>query len=785
METIDCKEIYYASTEHSAITGYAGFGVRTYTRGMNPEEVTEIVEKCAPGYGVDADRMLTFEQISGNPRAVYDYAPAYAFKRVELAAGGVRYVLSRTVYIGIDYGYFCGRNGAMRTGANYFAHLLVFDSLPPVGLLAVIGGEGLFVPRDYTCSPDNPELQALLTGEPQLLPPRSLQWGGTEAVGDAVHVARCATALLQAYVNSKRGTDPALCKIIVKAPDSATPALLRGLSALPAVLIEGKRFTTNYMQGYGVPDEYDMVFVNEHNERELYEDSHVCVNLFDGTARNIDDNFIYRKLVELAAEGDTATMLQLVGHFLRLDFTHELDYAFEYNIFLVAETSKEVSLDDLTDEFISKVCALHLASEADAQLWKKINAAVNRGLTSSRGIEINKAIAVAGCIMRSGGGRRLLVAPESIKWMTGSVLFGSPSYLGKVVNPGNLDVVMSIIDRNLVPSEDSFFDALNQTDSTAVWGRMLRFYYGGGIDECIGAIINRIMQWPAPAATRQELIGELFPVERYGNDLYGYILAHIEQISDLAGTVRAVCLSADKERFSAILKQSGNDVAVAGVLSPIVAEYFGRMVARDPGSGIKALLAFIDEATVPVFNGMAEAGRVIDAYADACIGNPAGCDRHVISRLLPPSEIAVGREAAAKLATAASLIDGTVPAAVDRSILLAAHRMGKDAAYIRQLYEAWLKLAPSRKEVAEYAAKAAGMPAACIAGIISATWESPVRAIRADRENYVLAIADNVKWGSTDRKAFIAACPDKALAKHLAGADKFFTKLTRKLFNRS
>ena len=73
--------------------------------------------------------MLTFEQISQNPRTVYDYAPAYAFRRVDLTSGGTRYVLSRTVYIGIDYGYFCKRDGAMRTGANYFAHLLVFDPL--------------------------------------------------------------------------------------------------------------------------------------------------------------------------------------------------------------------------------------------------------------------------------------------------------------------------------------------------------------------------------------------------------------------------------------------------------------------------------------------------------------------------------------------------------------------------------------------------------------------------------------------------------------------------------
>ena len=784
METIDCKEIYYASTEHSAISGYAGFGVRTYTKGMRPDEVTEIVDKCAPGYSVEADRMLTFEQISSNPRVVYDYAPAYSFRRVELAAGGSRYVLSRTVYIGIDYGYFCDRNGAMRTGANYFAHLLVFDELPPVGVFAMIGNEDLFFPRDYTCYPGNAELQSLLTGEPQLLPPRSLRCGSGEiAAAVAADLARCVTALLQAYANGKRGTDPSLCKVIIKAPESTTQALVKSLSVLPVGLIAGKRFTTNYMQGYGVPDEYDMVFVNEHNERELYEDSHVCVNLFEGTTRNVDDNFIYRKIVELAAGGDTATMMQLVDYYLRLDPAKEHDYAFEYNMFLVAETSKEVSLDDLSGEFIAKACALRLAPEAEARLWDKINAAVNRGLTSSRGLEINKAIAVAGYILQSDG-QRLQLTPESSKWITCTILFGSPSYLGKVVNSSNIDVVLYITDRGLIPSEDSFFDALNQSHSTTVWRKMLRYYYDD-INDNIGIIINRIMQWPVPPEARHELIGELFPVERCGNALYGYILAHTEQISDLKEMVRAVCLRADKERFSAILKQSGNDAVVAGVLAPIVAEYYAGMVSHDPRNGIKALLEFIDEVTVPVFNGMEAARRVFDVYADACMKNPAGCDRDVLGRLLPPSEIAVGHEAAAKIATVASLMDGNVPSMVDCSVLLMAHRMGKDAGYIRQLYEAWLKLSPSRKEVAAYASQAAGMAAACVAGIISATWESQVQAIRADRENYVLAIADNVKWNSTDRKAFIASCPDKALAKHLAGADKFFTKLTRKLFNRS
>ena len=450
---------------------------------------------------------------------------------------------------------------------------------------------------------------------------------------------------------------------------------------------------------------------------------------------------------------------------------------------VVTKKSDNLSLDDLSGEFIAKACALRLAPEAEARLWDKINAAVNRGLTSSRGLEINKAIAVAGYILQSDG-QRLQLTPESSKWITCTILFGSPSYLGKVVNSSNIDVVLYITDRGLIPSEDSFFDALNQSHSTTVWRKMLRYYYDD-INDNIGIIINRIMQWPVPPEARHELIGELFPVERCGNALYGYILAHTEQISDLKEMVRAVCLRADKERFSAILKQSGNDAVVAGVLAPIVAEYYAGMVSHDPRNGIKALLEFIDEVTVPVFNGMEAARRVFDVYADACMKNPAGCDRDVLGRLLPPSEIAVGHEAAAKIATVASLMDGNVPSMVDCSVLLMAHRMGKDAGYIRQLYEAWLKLSPSRKEVAAYASQAAGMAAACVAGIISATWESQVQAIRADRENYVLAIADNVKWNSTDRKAFIASCPDKALAKHLAGADKFFTKLTRKLFNRS
>ncbi len=781
METIDCKEIYYASTEHSIITGYAGFGVRTYTEGMQVDEVTEIVEKCAPGYSVETDRMLTFEQISQNPRTVYDYAPAYAFRRVDLTSGGTRYVLSRTVYIGIDYGYFCKRDGAMRTGANYFAHLLVFDRLPSCKLFANIGNDGMFVPRDYTCSPDNKELQSLLTGEPQLLPTRRLQ-GNDNAIPITVDFARCITAMLQAYCNSKRSTDPALCKIIIKAPESTTPVLVRSLSELPDELVTGKRFTTNYMQGYGVPDEYDMVFVNEHNERELYEDSHVCVNLFDGTSRNIDDNYIYSKIIELTAAGEDATLKKLVAYYLKSNPAKEHDYNFEYNMFLATESSKNISLDDLSGEFIGKICNAGLDAKQTTLLWEKINAAVNNGLTSSRGLEINKAIAAAGYILQQCG-QHLQLTPESRKWITDTIVFGDPSYLDKVTTAGSIDVLLHILDRNLITSEERFFASLSLSHDITVWKKLLHFYFDPALDSNITSIIGHIMQWGVPDEVKIDLIKELFPVERCGNLLYDYILEHTGETGVLIDIVRRLCLNSREERFSAILKHSNNDPAVITVLSPLVAEYYINMVTRDPGSGIKALLAFIDAVSAPVFNSMS-ASRIIDSYADACMKNPAGCERELLERLTA-ANISISHEAAEKIATATSLIDGTVPPVVDCNILLTANRMGKDAGYIKLLYEAWLKLSPSKKEVAAYASQATGMTPQVIGEIILSTWQSPMRTIRDDREAYVLAIADNAKWRNDDRKAFIKSCQDKTLAKYLSDSDKFFTKLTRKLFKRS
>ena len=112
MKTLNYKEIYYTSSERSIITHSAGIGIRTYTNGMDSHEASTIAEKCVFGYSLDDSRKLTFEQIQQNPRIVYDYSPTYIYHKVMLDSGSVKYVLGRTIYLGIDYGYFCNRNEA-------------------------------------------------------------------------------------------------------------------------------------------------------------------------------------------------------------------------------------------------------------------------------------------------------------------------------------------------------------------------------------------------------------------------------------------------------------------------------------------------------------------------------------------------------------------------------------------------------------------------------------------------------------------------------------------------
>lgn len=779
MKTLNYKEIYYTSSERSIITHSSGFGIRTYTTGMDLHDASTIAEKCVFGYSVDESRRLTFEQIQQNPRIVYDYSPTYIYHKVTLDNGSIKYVWGRTIYLGVDYGYFCNRNEAMRTGTNYFTHLLIFDEMPPISVLAEIDSKNVFAPIDYTCSPDNVELKSLLTGEPQLLSPRSIQCETNYDFSIDTEFAYCIIGFLQSYYNIINKKEDSLKKIIIKAPASQTSDLIKKMAFLPQLLIGEKTFLSNYMQGYGVPDDFNMVFVNEFNKNELYENNHICVDIFNRTTTNIDDNYIYKKILELGDEKDYVTIQKLVNYYLGLDLVKELNYQFLYNLFIAIESDKDILLQDISQDFINQLNNVHLSSVQETELWKKINGAINGGLMSKKGSEINQAINIVGYVLPSNR-RNLQITQESSTWIT-NVIFGENSYLSKIVNKGNIEIIMDLVDRTKILSDNAFYSALRQSQDTIIWTKFIQLYYADNLKSNLEYIIENILSSDIKKEEKEDLIKRLYPIDKCQNELLSYILNHTSRIYDLIGFVRTICLNSREERFSLILKHSNNAPDIIKILSPIVLSYYEKQIDDEANQGMKNLLSFIDKVSVDVFNQM-ELIELFDKYIRICMENPLKEAKKILNTLLS-SSIKIDRNTSDQILILNNLFDNEIPKRVDINILFTAHKMDKSADYIRDLYEAWLKTQPTSKELKEYIKGVDYLSSDMIEEIILATWESRTRVIRENREDYVLIISDNSKWESRDKKSFIKSCRNKDLVHHLSDSDKLIKKIIRKFLN--
>ncbi len=779
MTTLNYKEIYYTSSERSIITHSAGFGVRTYTSGMDSHVASDIAKKCVFGYSLDDNRKLTFEQIEQNPRIVYDYPPTYIYQKVLLDDGSVKYVFGRTIYIGIDYGYFAKIDRAMRAGTNYFVHLLVFDEMPPASIFAEIEREKIFLPNDYTCSPDNGEFFSLLTGEPELLSPKSMQCELNCDCGIDVEFAHCIVAFLQSYYNTVTNKEEGLRKIIIKATAAQTQELIKKMACLPQALIGDKTFLSNYMGENGVPDDLNMIFVNEFNNKEFYENCHVCVNVSSGATTNVDDNFIFNKIIELGAEGDIATVLKLVGYYINLDHTKELDYQFLYNLFIAVESDKDIRLQDVTPGFLERLNDVHLSSAQETELWNKINSAINNGLTSKKGADVNFTINVVGYILPKNK-KHLNIAAETKAWLT-NVIFGENPYLSKIVNKGNVDNVILLLDRAKVLSDDSFYNALRQSKDTIIWVKLIQFYYDNNLNPNMETVIENILSSDIGGLDKENMIKQLFPIDKCENELFSYILNRTDRIPKMIGLVRTVCLNTDKERFSLILEQCNNAPDIIRAISPIVSSFYSGLIDRDADSGMKSLLSLTDRISVEVFNTMGVT-EPFAKYVRKGFDNPTEEVKNTIDAILSYN-ITIDGNIAGQVAILNNLFNGQVPDKVDVNVLYAAHKMNKKADYIRELYEAWLKTEPATNELKDYIKGAVNLSSAMIEEIILATWETKTRLIRENREDYVLVICDNAEWASGDRKQFVKSCKDKDLVQHLVESDKLIKKIIRKIYN--
>lgn len=329
MKTIKFQEIIECSNQQSIITGQAGFGIRTLTEGMDEKLAQTICEQINCAYEVDITDQVTAEEISQDANVIKKYPRTLRYTSCKDDDGNNKFVIACTTYVGIDYGYFCGQESARRAGTNYIADILVFNEQPTAKLIDALLAQEVFLPIDNTCSPDNPELKMLLTGEPSYLQPREISFEEQPIEKPSINeqTALVAIALIQAKSNQNKGKEKGLQEIVWQSSEDNVASIFRDFAILPEELTDGMFFHTNYLQGYGMPKGYHMLFLNEHNKQEVYTDNYVYANLTEKTFKNVDAaNRCFSQMKEAAKDNDYPQFLSLMEICLHKDLSYIESY---------------------------------------------------------------------------------------------------------------------------------------------------------------------------------------------------------------------------------------------------------------------------------------------------------------------------------------------------------------------------------------------------------------------------------------------------------------------------
>lgn len=784
MKTMNVREIYYTSSEKSLITGMPGFGVRTYTRDMSPAEADEVAMLCNPAYNVEMERALSLEQLNARPAVVYDYAPQYEYRCVETNTGAKYYVVMRTVYVAVDYGFFGDQTGAMRAGSNSFSHLMVFTEEPPLAVFRTLNAAKGWVPADYTCRRDNPELRRLLTGAPVALEPATVT---IDDVPLTVAVAtpgmdRLLPALMQAHINRMNGTEPDLTKIVVIAREADTARIVEALGALPAALTREIFFTTNFTSGYSLPDTLNMVFVNEHNTNEIYTDNYITVNLIEGTTKNVDfENVVLARVSRLVGDADVATLATVLRWFLTLDKKQVEDCAFSYDILLATSTDHELQPDATDAEFITRAMALKLPKEERRALVDKINRLINSMIVDSdSGAMVMKGIDLAGTFLEVGNGA-CAVAPEAVQKLARIIfLRGADGYLGRMVQPSNVGVICKLIRPEQMGAADSFFAALAQSDNVEVWAKLLRHYFRGTYSADMRAILDAIYRSSLSNADKNDLVEELFPLtssSTYVSEIVDWYRANPRAIIAIDVPVSRICMAARDECFSRLLGPE-TPREVLDHVRPDVESYFARRIETNPDSTMEQVALMIKKMTPEVFERL-DATGLFDLYLDCVYERPMESTAKVIDNI-KRFGVRLPDKVLDRMNALQCLLTEKIPAEVNEEVMTAATKIGDlSTPYLTHLAEQWILTAPTATAVGSFLSRSRVADPAMVGALLNAVWHTESRIVSPARVKYVEAIVDNARWSSDAKKQFVGTCPDD-LAAAITRSDTLMGKLSRK-----
>lgn len=607
---ITFNEIIECSNQKSILTGKAGFGIRTITKGLDADFARKVTSQINNAYEVDINRQVSKRALMETPAIVTEYPRTFKYMVVTDNTGNEKYALACSTYVGIDYGYFCNMENYQRPGSNYISNILIFDEQPTANLFYELLRQNVFLPVDNTCLPDNKELQELLTGEPQYLEPRSVE---VPEVSDCVERvtqtgAKVAMALLQTKINKDLGRASGLQNIVFQAEEAVRPFgtdgpahshmldVVKAFAAMPDGLLADKYFQTNYQQGHGMPNGYRMLFLNQYNKEQVYIEDYVYLNIDNGELKNVDtDNYFFGKLREAVRDNDSQLFRKLVKYLYSLNIQEDSDFVFLYNLYMATETVEKLKISVLTGDFFDKVRKANLPSDKLDVLKKNISKTLSAAIPAGddHGVWFEDAMNVITLLLRDY--REFLDTFEKDKNVEtdghGNDVQRATNYM--FLYPQNFHYLQEL-DLNTIKyvcnydiDEEDFYKALSSVSSHDVWTALVNdFYAGRGVsyaDES-DTVISQILKSPK-LGQKAELVKRLFPVDNNINLFAGYIKNHPETIAPLESVVCDICRQKGKEGIMYFLKVTNYSDDAVRVLQPIAEEYFRSQMRGDYNIG--------------------------------------------------------------------------------------------------------------------------------------------------------------------------------------------------------
>lgn len=808
MKSIKFNEIIECSSQQSILSGQAGFGIRTITEGFNPELARKICDEISCAYEVDIAEQVTTEQITTDPSCVTQYPRTLKYQVVKNDDGKELYVIACATYVGIDYGYFCNIESARRAGSNYIADILVFDEKPTAGLFQALIEQKIFRPIDNTCTPTNPELQELLTGEPSYLSPREVEVKETSEAIPAINeqTALVAMALLQTKINQDLGKDNGLINIVFQAQEAKVPSILQSIGTLPNDLVSDKYFHTNFLQGYGMPNGYRMMFLNEHNKEQVYIENYVYLNLDENKFMNLDtDNFYFGKIKEAAAANNYALFYNLVNYLFRLSVQADTDYKFLYNLFIATETDKKLSIDELTEDFFTKAKKANLPSDK----WQRFVVSVNNTLDETIQKENLGAKADANChaamkvitYLYNNWKEVLHLNENSLQGLTN--LWHLDGTLARYANEFGIDIIQYINTKDNNP--EAFIEAIKKVDNPDYWERFIKEQMKAfkennvphGITNDI--IIDTILA--SAVADKNALIARFYPISSAEGTLISYVESHPDKMGNLEPTIKSLCLGDKLPLMIQLLKVCNFDGQGMQVMKQIIQNYFTGLFKESKEPQMKNAIEKLVELTrnVTTANNVKalDIPHYVSIYTDYLEKYPKAADKQSIEYFLKNDitkrEIEVND--ANRIEFIVNLLDKDSDYMGTYRELLIAKRLGcpmqevrlkiveklftdkakkhekLNLSYIKEYFTDKYSEIPSEKTKEESKL------------VLDRLWDT----FKGDPhicEEATPAIIEAAKWTSKDRKEYLEKCKNDKEKAFITKYYSFFTSICRKLFKK-